>query len=80
MKKQLMTIGAMLMSVATYAQMQDSSTIQHEIKTTVQTIGTGAEGMGAPAILTGAIMGIAVMVGGWFIHKAKVNRKARGKE
>ena len=77
MKKQILTISAMLISVALFAQMQDSTTIQDEIKVTVNAVGGVAEGVGIPAYVTGIVAGIAGVIGGWFIHKAKKKQDAK---
>jgi len=74
MKKQIITVSAMLISMCAFSQMQDSSTIQHEINSTVNVIGGVAESNGIPAIVTGIISTIAGVIGGWFIHKAKVKK------
>ena len=74
MKKQLITVSAMLISIAVFGQMQDSATIQHEIKTTVETVGSVAESTGIPAWITGIVTGVAGVIGGWFIHRAKVRQ------
>lgn len=67
----------MLISVALFAQMQDSTTIQDEIKVTVNAVGGVAEGVGIPAYVTGIVAGIAGVIGGWFIHKAKKKQDAK---
>ena len=77
MKKQLITLSAMLISVAVFGQMQDSTTIQHEINGTVHAVGTIAESAGIPAYITGIVAGIAGIIGGWFIYKAKVKKEKK---
>ncbi|CAB4165477.1 hypothetical protein UFOVP916_32 [uncultured Caudovirales phage] len=77
MKKQILTVGAMLISVCVFSQMQDSTTIQDEIKVTVNAVGGVAESFGIPPFITGVAAGLAATIGGWFIHRAIKKRKQK---
>ena len=80
MKKQLLTGLAMIVSIAAFSQMQDSSVIQDEIQHGVKTVGNIVEGAGVPSYVTAIVSSVASLVGAFFIHKAIVKRKKRNEE